>query len=76
MIDLADDHYALDVSRARTMLGWRPRRSLRDTLPRMVEALKSDPLEFYRENKLDAPSWLMEQASAQATETPHATRSE
>ena len=75
MIDLADDHYALDVSRARTMLGWRPRRALRDTLPRIVEALKSDPLEFYRENTLEPPSWLMEQAGAQAPETPHATRS-
>ena len=76
MIDLADDHYALDVSRARTLLGWRPQKALRDTLPRMVEALKSDPLGFYRGNNLDAPSWLTEQATAQATETPHATRSE
>jgi nucleoside-diphosphate-sugar epimerase len=76
MIDLADDHYALDVSRAWAMLGWRPRRSLRDTLPRMVEALKGDPLGFYRENKLDAPSRLTEQATAQAAEMPHATRTE
>ena len=27
MIDLADDHYALDISRARTLLGWEPRHS-------------------------------------------------
>lgn len=53
MIDLADDHYALDIKRARELLGWSPRRSLRDTIPRMVEALKTDPGDFYRTNKLE-----------------------
>src|SRR5919108_2819250 len=53
MIDLADDHYALDISRARQLLGWSPRRSLRDTLPKMVTALKTDPEAFYRGNKLE-----------------------
>jgi nucleoside-diphosphate-sugar epimerase len=60
MIDSADDHYALDITRARTMLGWEPQRSLRETLPKMVAALKSDPVGWYRENKLKAPSWLQE----------------
>jgi len=62
MIDLADDHYALDIARARTVLGWEPKRSLRDTLPKMVSALKADPLEFYKENKLEAPAWLEQRA--------------
>jgi nucleoside-diphosphate-sugar epimerase len=53
MIDLADDHYALDITRARTLLGWSPRRSLRETLPKMVAALKADPAGFYRRNKLE-----------------------
>jgi nucleoside-diphosphate-sugar epimerase len=53
MIDLADDHYALDITRARTLLGWFPRRSLRETLPKMVAALKADPAGFYRMNKLE-----------------------
>lgn len=52
MIDLADDHYALDVTRARRLLGWEPRRSLRDTLPKMVAALKADPPGWYRANDL------------------------
>jgi nucleoside-diphosphate-sugar epimerase len=57
MIDLADHHYALDISRARELLHWEPRRSLRDTLPLIIESLKDDPERFYRENKLDsAPS--------------------
>src|SRR5688572_25736873 len=29
MIDLADDHYAMDISRARKLLDWTPKRSLR-----------------------------------------------
>jgi nucleoside-diphosphate-sugar epimerase/osmotically-inducible protein OsmY len=56
MIDIADDHYAVDITRARTMLGWEPRRSLRETLPRIVAALKADPQQWYRANKLQPPS--------------------
>lgn len=56
MIDLADDHYALDISRARALLGWNPRHALRDNLARMVMALKADPHRWYRENKLEPPS--------------------
>jgi nucleoside-diphosphate-sugar epimerase len=63
MIDLADDHYALDITRARMLLGWEPNRSLRDTLPKMIAALKADPLGWYREHKLDVPSWLDEAAT-------------
>jgi nucleoside-diphosphate-sugar epimerase len=52
MIDRADEHYELDIARARKLLGWEPRRSLRETLPKMVAALKADPEKFYCENKL------------------------
>jgi nucleoside-diphosphate-sugar epimerase len=62
MIDLTDDHYELDISRAQRVLGWEPKRSLRLTLPKMVAALKSDPVKFYQENKLEPPNWLEEQA--------------
>lgn len=58
MIDRANDHYALDITRARTLLGWEPKRSLRETLPKMVAALKADPLGWYRENELEPPSKL------------------
>jgi nucleoside-diphosphate-sugar epimerase/uncharacterized membrane protein len=63
MIDIADDHYALDISRARELLGWSPRRSLRDTLPIMLTSLQSDPIAWYRENDLpvkpvpEGPAW-------------------
>jgi nucleoside-diphosphate-sugar epimerase len=62
MIDRANDHYALDITRARTELGWEPKRSLRETLPKMVAALQADPLAWYRENDLEAPSGLEEMA--------------
>jgi len=52
MIDLADDHYEADVTKARTLLGWEPKHRLRDTLPAIVESLRHDPATFYRENYL------------------------
>ena len=58
MIDLADDHFELDVSRARTLLDWEPKHALRETLPTMIAALKRDPATWYRENRLEPPSWL------------------
>jgi nucleoside-diphosphate-sugar epimerase len=60
MIDRADDHYELDITRARTLLGWEPRLSLRVSLPVMVEALKRDPVRWYKENKLELPKELAE----------------
>ena len=53
MVDFADDHYELDISRARTLLGWEPKHSLRTTLPVIIDALKSDPATWYRDNKLN-----------------------
>jgi nucleoside-diphosphate-sugar epimerase len=58
MIDLADDNFELDVTRARAVLGWVPRHSLRHTLPAMAAALKADPVVWYRENDLNPPLWL------------------
>ena len=72
MIDRANDHYALNITRARTLLQWEPRHSLRETLPTMVSALKADPLTWYRDNDLDPPSSLSEQNNADQT-LPSAT---
>jgi nucleoside-diphosphate-sugar epimerase len=72
MIDRANDHYALDITRARALLGWEPKRSLRETLPKMVTALKADPLGWYRENELEPPSELetLETSEAPAAVSP------
>jgi nucleoside-diphosphate-sugar epimerase len=58
MIDRAADHYELNVARARQLLGWEPKHSLRETLPKMVQALKRDPAGWYKFNKLDPPREL------------------
>lgn len=58
MIDIADDHYALDITRAKQYLGWMPSHSLRTTLSTMIGKLKNDPRTWYDENKLNFPEWL------------------
>jgi nucleoside-diphosphate-sugar epimerase len=58
MVDLADDDYTLDIGRARETLGWEPKHSLRDALPKMIAALKRDPAAWYREHELPLPSSL------------------
>jgi nucleoside-diphosphate-sugar epimerase len=64
MIDLADDHFELDISRARRLLGWEPRHSLRDTLPQMVTAMQADPEAWYREHDLKPAEQQEEHAVA------------
>jgi nucleoside-diphosphate-sugar epimerase len=60
MVQMADDHYALDVRRARELLGWEPRHRLKDELPRMVAALKKDPAGWYETNGITPPAWVKE----------------
>lgn len=55
MIELADDHYALDIARAREQLGWEPRHHLSQRLPKIVQSLLDDPADWYRANGLDVP---------------------
>ena len=58
MVAMADDHYALDVRRARDLLGWEPRHRLKDELPRLVAALKDDPAGWYEANGVTPPAWV------------------
>src|SRR3546814_6359049 len=48
-----NDHYVLDIDRARQLLGWEPKHRLRNALPKMVAALKRDPQGWYKANKLN-----------------------
>ena len=66
MVARADDHYELDISKARTVLGWSPRHNLRDGLSQMVKFLKADPRRWYRENKLEPPADLMPRTEGSA----------
>lgn len=66
MIDRADDHYELDVSRAKELLGWEPSHRLLDTLSVIISKLKEDPVNWYKENKLEMPSRLKEREKEEA----------
>lgn len=58
MVEMADDHYALDIGRARKLLDWKPAHSLLEALPELIAALKADPLGWYEANHVPAPPWL------------------
>ncbi len=58
MVELAADHYELDIARARQWLDWQPRHALRDMLPKIIAGLRADPLGWYRANKIAPPEWL------------------
>ncbi|MEC7760939.1 MAG: vitamin K epoxide reductase family protein [Pseudomonadota bacterium] len=73
MVRMADDHYELDISRAKELLDWTPNHSLREELPSMVAALKADPAGWYEANGLTKPHWLQ---SADEHHDPEALRSE
>ncbi len=66
MIEFADDHYDLDLARAREQLGWAPRRRLGETLPTIIEHLLADPERWYAENDLD-PSGIPQERRQPAT---------
>lgn len=55
MIDMASDHYELDIGKARRVLGWEPRHRLIDTLPTMIAALRRDPAAWYRRHGMTPP---------------------
>lgn len=52
MIDISDDNYTLDISKAKELLGWEPKNYIKDTLPKMIDFLKRSPIEFYKTNDL------------------------
>lgn len=66
MVEMADDHYALDTAKARRLLGWEPRHRLDEVLPALVQALKDDPLAWYEANGITPPPWLAATAHAPA----------
>jgi nucleoside-diphosphate-sugar epimerase len=70
MIDRANDHYALDITRARTLLEWAPAHSLRTTLPKMVAALKADPIGWYREHGLEPSSSMTKEGENAVAAAP------
>ncbi len=60
MIDVADDHYDVDISLAKKVLGWTPRHFIGTSLPVMIENLKKDPARWYEENGLEVAKKIYE----------------
>jgi hypothetical protein len=61
MIDIADQHYPISIAKARTVLGWQPRRRLRDVLPEMLGRLTHEPERWYQRNGLEVPEDLLKE---------------
>ena len=55
MVDLADQHYPVEIERARQRLGWEPRHRLRTTIDTIIDRLEADPEAWYREHGLPPP---------------------
>ncbi|MGE0653810.1 MAG: NAD-dependent epimerase/dehydratase family protein, partial [Alphaproteobacteria bacterium] len=70
MIDMADDHYALDISRAKELLDWSPRHRISDELENLVDALKRDPVGWYRHNRITPPRWIGSRRRRARSATP------
>jgi nucleoside-diphosphate-sugar epimerase/uncharacterized membrane protein len=69
MVGLADEHYELDITRAKKLLGWEPRHSLRRSLPALIGELRRNPAGWYRVNRIALPVWL-EETKDEATPSP------
>jgi nucleoside-diphosphate-sugar epimerase len=58
MIEIADDHYELDITKAKQMIGWQPRHRVEQGVVKWVQEIQTDPVEWYDENKLKVPHGL------------------
>jgi nucleoside-diphosphate-sugar epimerase len=56
MVDQADAHYAVNSGHARKALGWAPQRSLRRTLPRIIDSLHNAHQAWYQRHGLNWPA--------------------
>ena len=71
MVESANEHYELDLTRAAECLDWTSRRSLRETLPKIVGGLKADPYAWYKANKLNAARVADEKVETAAAQPGH-----
>ena len=62
MIDRADDHYQLDISKAKQKIGWVPQHDLMEDMEKIIRNLKADPEKWYKENKLEIPEAVKQES--------------
>jgi len=58
MVDLADDNYEFSMEKARQVLNWSPSRSVRKTLPTLVENMQQDPISWYKRHNIPLSSYV------------------
>lgn len=63
MIDIADDNYTLDISKAKKVLGWEPKHFVGNTIPIMIIDLKKDPIHWYKTNDLKIGKKIQEKTN-------------
>ena len=72
MIDLASDHYDVDITAAKHTLGWHPRHDVYHGLEALISSLKQDPAAWYKRHAITPPDFV---ASADETQqNPHDIR--
>jgi UDP-glucose 4-epimerase len=52
MIKLADEHYELDISKAKKIFSWSPKRKLENLIGKMCSDVLENPVSWYKENGL------------------------
>jgi UDP-glucose 4-epimerase len=67
MVDLADDNYEFTMEKARKVLGWSPKRSLRQTLPTLVANLKANPIAWYKRHKIPLSNYVKKHGKGTST---------
>lgn len=72
MVEMASDHYALDITKAKELLGWQPKHRLEKTLPDMIQHLKDDPVAWYESNGITPPDWI--ESAAEKNKNPETLR--
>lgn len=58
MIEMASDHYALDITKAQKLIHWTPKRDIRKSLPSLIKHLKKSPKTWYEKNDITLPDWM------------------
>ncbi|QGX41632.1 vitamin K epoxide reductase family protein [Permianibacter aggregans] len=72
MVDMASDHYALNIGKASELLDWQPKHKVINVLPSIISALKDDPLTWYRQHGITPPSWM--ETAEELEQNPHELR--
>ncbi len=58
MVDLADDNYEVSMNKSRQVIGWAPKRQLRNILPTIIQNMRADPVAWYKRHNIPLSSFV------------------